>query len=291
MFALVPTGHDQKIYGGQWLTMFLIGLNVLAFAVMHLMSDGDERIDQAMREVEGVRTEFPAARVQARSLKTLPERFRREFRAMVADSDYTGAAGDRELRAATKELVTAIESTPGRRFGYRPAMPSALDALTSLFVHGDLWHLLANMVFLWVVGSVIESFWEPLPFAVLYFAAGAAGIALHHLTTPDGLVPLIGASGSIAGLMGAFLVGHPKTRVHFIWIFLWLRGNGSAPAWLLLTVWIAVELALGFVDPGSAEAHFAHVGGFLTGMVGSVIMKVTGLLTYDVDSVIGVKRS
>jgi membrane associated rhomboid family serine protease len=291
MFVLLPTGHDQKVYGGQWVTLFLIGLNVLAFAVTFLVShDGRRDISDAMDAVDLVRVQFPDARVQPRSLKTLPERFRRQYASMIADSDYTGAVGDRELRAATKRLVGVVESLPSHRFGYRPAMPSALTAFTSLFVHGGLWHLLANMIFLWVIGSVIESFWEPLPYAVLYLAAGVAGIALHHLTTEDGLVPLIGASGSIAGLMGAFLVGHPKTRIHFTWIFFTWRGQGSAPAWFLLTLWIVVEIALGFFDPGSGTAHFAHVGGFFVGMVGSVIMKVTGLLTYDADSVIGVKE-
>jgi membrane associated rhomboid family serine protease len=291
MFWLFPTGHDQKVYGGQWLTLFLIGLNVLAFAVTYFVLDRGQRpLVDAMDEVAMVRVRFPDARVQPRSVKTLPERFRRQYAAMVADSDYAGAEGDRELRAATKRLIGVVESMPSHRFGYRPAVPSVLTALTSLFMHGGLWHLLANMIFLWVVGSVIESFWEPLPFAILYLCAGFAGIALHHLTTSDGLVPVIGASGSIAGLMGAFLVGHPKTRVHFVWIFLFLRGLGSAPAWFLLTLWLAVEIALGFFDPGSGTAHFAHVGGFLIGMVGSVIMKVTGLLTYDADSVIGIKE-
>ncbi len=85
--------------------------------------------------------------------------------------------------------------------------PAGHSGTCGPFVHANLWHLLGNMVFLWLAGAVIECFWDRGPFVGLYFVAGAAAVLAQHLADPDSMVPLVGASGAIAGRLGASLIG------------------------------------------------------------------------------------
>src|SRR5262249_48014732 len=139
-------------------------------------------------------------------------------------------------------------------------------------------------------GAVIECFWEAGPFLILYGVSAAAGTLAHHLASPGSMVPLVGASGAIAGVMGAFLVGHPRTRiklVYAIWVLKPLVGRAGVPAWILLPGWFLLELGFALFNNGDGVAYWAHVGGFLVGIAGAFVMKIGGWVVYDAADVLG----
>ena len=148
-----------------------------------------------------------------------------------------------------------------------PAKGDPTGYVTSQFLHGGLMHLAGNMLFLWVFGDNVESEMGHLPFLAFYLVAGiAAGIA-QTLPDPDSAVPMVGASGAIGGVMGAYLLLFPKARVDVLVIFIILIRIFPVPAWIVLGLWFAIQIFAGFSTPteGGGVAYWAHAGGFLAG--------------------------
>ena len=142
--------------------------------------------------------------------------------------------------------------------------------LTSMFLHGSWMHLIGNMWFLWLFGNNIEDSMTRPRFLVFYLVCGLAAALLQVALQPDSTVPMVGASGAISGVMGAYLVLYPKVRV-WTWVPLGFYMTSVAlPAWAMLIYWIVIQLLGGFSGIGSAEkggvAFWAHVGGFLAGV-------------------------
>jgi membrane associated rhomboid family serine protease len=296
---ILPYGHDKSVYGRQWITWFLIAINVVVFLATTLMDRGaDERIRAAVDALDSAHEIYPEARVPSAVFAPLQPRLRAVLAFITSDDpDDADAAGSFEVRKAARRLVAAVEDRPSARFGYRPGRPSLTGFLGSPFLHADIWHLAGNMLFLWIVGTVIECYWESLPFAILYAVSAAIGTLAHHLAAPTSLIPLIGASGAIAGVMGAFLVGHPRTRVK-MFLFPWFFRPGFAtravPVWLLLPGWFFLQLGFGIqasAGQGEGVAYWAHVGGFLAGVAGAVIMKLGGWVVYDAAEVLKSERA
>lgn len=140
---------------------------------------------------------------------------------------------------------------------------------TSMFLHGSWEHLLGNMLFLWVFGNNVEDSMGHLRFVAFYLLCGLAAAAGHIMASPGSAVPMVGASGAISGIMGAYIVLYPSVRVR-TWIPpLWLV---ALPAWVMLGWWFALQLLSGVVtlgpeagDGGGGVAFWAHVGGFVAG--------------------------
>jgi membrane associated rhomboid family serine protease len=295
---ILPYGHDKSVYGRQWLTWLLIAINVIVFLVTTLMDRGaDQRIREAVDALDTAHEIYPEARVPSRVFETLTPRLRAVLGFITSDDpDDADAPGSFEVRKAARRLVAAVGDRPSVRFGYVPGRPRALGFFTNAFMHADIWHLAGNMLFLWLVGTVIECYWESLPFSILYVVSAAIGTLAHHLAAPSSMIPLIGASGAIAGLMGAFLVGHPRTRVKMFlapWLFRPHFITRAVPVWLLLPGWFLLQLGFGIQasgGKGEGVAYWAHVGGFLAGVVGAAIMKVGGWVVYDAAEVLGKER-
>ncbi|MBV9828696.1 MAG: rhomboid family intramembrane serine protease [Alphaproteobacteria bacterium] len=170
---------------------------------------------------------------------------------------------------------------PAVLFGYRDlppgiaAIPPWATIFTSMFLHGGLLHLGGNMLFLWIFGNNIEDLLGRARFLVLYFGAGVAAALTQAVASPHSMVPMIGASGAIAGVLAAYLMTYPRANVHcFLWlvIFFWIV---TVPAWVLLGVWFALQLIRGLaVGPGSpGVAVWAHIGGFGSGLVIYLLMR------------------
>jgi membrane associated rhomboid family serine protease len=141
-----------------------------------------------------------------------------------------------------------------------------LAVLYSMFLHGSLLHIGGNMLFLWIFGNNVEDRFGHIPYLIFYLVAGVVATAAYVLSNPDSTAPLLGASGAIAGVMGAYLVIFPRVPIRTLIlippIILWPR----LPAWALLLFWFGSQF---FVSPGSGVAWVAHVGGFIFGaMVG-----------------------
>ncbi len=147
-----------------------------------------------------------------------------------------------------------------------------LALVVSMFMHAGLLHIGGNMLFLWVFGNNIEDRIGPLPYLAFYLVGGVAATAAHIALAPDSTVPLVGASGAIAAVMGAYLVLYPRHRIHsviFLGFFVFFR---PVRAWVLLGFWFVSQF---LIDPNSSVAWAAHVGGFAFGVLGGLIMRAT----------------
>jgi membrane associated rhomboid family serine protease len=149
-----------------------------------------------------------------------------------------------------------------------------LTPILSIFLHGGWGHLLGNMLFLWVFGNNIEDSMGPGRFLTFYLLCGLAAAGAHVFVEPASPVPTVGASGAISGVMGAYLVLYPRVRVNMLFIFIIFFKVIAIPAWLVLLWWFAVQVLTGLPqlmpmrpEVSGGVAVWAHVGGFVTGVV------------------------
>ncbi len=136
-----------------------------------------------------------------------------------------------------------------------------LAVFAAMFIHGSLFHLLGNMLYLWIFGNNVEDFLGPARFLIFYFLGGAAAAGTHIALNPGSMVPMIGASGAIAAVLGAYFLLYPRARV-FTLIFIWIV---PIPAALVLGIWFLLQLFS--AGAGGGVAWFAHIGGFLAGIL------------------------
>jgi len=166
-----------------------------------------------------------------------------------------------------------ISDRVAHTFGFNPASFGNLLAVptlvTSMFLHGDLLHLIGNLVFLLVFGRRVENQLERMNFLALYLTAGITAALTHMLMEPDSSGPLIGASGAISGVLGAFFICNPTARITLVLepvlIYFLRRLTIRLPAWVFLPVWFFLQISLGLKPHGANVAFWAHVGGFLAG--------------------------
>ena len=169
------------------------------------------------------------------------------------------------------KLGTAVPIGPGLDCVVDNDRINYLTPLLSIFLHGGWMHILGNALFLWMFGRAIEDVMGPMRFLGFYLLCGLAAAAAQIIVTPASPVPTVGASGAISGVMGAYLLLFPRVRVHmFFFFFLIFR----IPAWLVLLYWFGIQVLSGLPElnavgeaPTGGVAVWAHVGGFLTGLL------------------------
>jgi membrane associated rhomboid family serine protease len=140
-----------------------------------------------------------------------------------------------------------------------------------MFLHGSWLHIGGNMLFLWVFGNNIEDRMGPLPYLVFYLAAGVVATLAHVAVQPSSTVPLIGASGAVAGVMGAYLVLFPNVQIRSLLIFILVLFRDIPAKWLL-GFWFVLQF---FTNPAEGVAWVAHVGGFLFGIAAGLVWRST----------------
>ncbi len=151
--------------------------------------------------------------------------------------------------------------------------------LTSMFLHGGWLHLVGNMLFLFVFGRSIEDRYGHLQFLFLYFFSGFAAAITHILLNGNSLVPTIGASGAIAGILGAYAVCYPRARITTLIFLVFFFWRVEIPALFLLGFWFLIQFVTGYQSlaietaTGGGVAWWAHVGGFLTGIFLALILR------------------
>jgi membrane associated rhomboid family serine protease len=140
-----------------------------------------------------------------------------------------------------------------------------LTLFVSMFMHGGIFHLVFNMLYLWIFGNNIEDFLGPLRFISFYLLCGLGAGLTHILFNPNSQVPMIGASGAIAGVLGAYLILYPHARVlTFVFLFFFIRII-AIPAAFVLGIWFLFQVLS--IGAGGGVAWFAHIGGFLIGIL------------------------
>ena len=148
-----------------------------------------------------------------------------------------------------------------------------LTPITSMFLHGGWMHLLGNALFFWVFGNNIEDSMGPVRFVVFFLLCGLAAAATHVIVDPASPIPTVGASGAIAGVLGAYLVLYPKVRVNMLFFFVIFFKIIALPAWVVLIYWFIVQLLSGWSqltplrpEVSGGVAFWAHIGGFIAGI-------------------------
>jgi len=141
--------------------------------------------------------------------------------------------------------------------------------LSSMFLHADLFHLAGNMLFLFIFGDNIEDALGHLGYIVFYLAAGVLAALTQIVIDPGSVIPTVGASGAIAGVMGGYMLLFPKARVDILIIFIVFFRIFPIPAWILLAVWFGMQFVggLGADATSGGVAYWAHAGGFVAGLV------------------------
>jgi membrane associated rhomboid family serine protease len=155
-------------------------------------------------------------------------------------------------------------------YSLRPAYFHIENVFTAMFLHANWMHVLGNMLFLWVFGEAVEDILGHAKYLAFYLICGFVAAMAQVLMDPSSRVPMVGASGAIAGVMGAYLVKFPRSHVLMLTWFLFIF-TFEVPAWLMLVYWFALQLFGGFgsitESAQGGTAFFAHVGGFVSGAV------------------------
>ena len=141
--------------------------------------------------------------------------------------------------------------------------------LTSMFLHGSWMHILGNMWFMWIFGNNVEDAMGRLRFVVFYLLTGVAAALAQVVLTPASAVPMVGASGAISGVMGAYVVLYPRVRVFMLVPLGFLLTSMAWPAWMMLGYWFLLQFVSGLISrqEGGGVAFWAHFGGFVAGAV------------------------
>ncbi len=165
---------------------------------------------------------------------------------------------------------------PGRGFPLGPGLACVTDPgrqvshlFTSMFLHGGWMHLIGNMWFLWIFGNNVEDSMGRLRFIAFYLLTGLAAALGQVIANPDSIIPMVGASGAISGVMGAYLVLYPRVKVYtLVPIFIFFTSI-ALPAWAMLGYWFIIQLVSSLFSAGDVGgvAFWAHIGGFVAGVV------------------------
>jgi membrane associated rhomboid family serine protease len=174
-----------------------------------------------------------------------------------------------------KEVTTGVDITgiqvvrdafgnTGEVMHFATPLPVYFNFLSSMFMHGDIMHIFGNMLFLWIFGDNLENLLGHIRFAAFYVVCGLAAAFAQIAMGPDSIIPMLGASGAISGVLGGYILLFPQRRVRAI-IFNFLT---TVPAFVAIGIWIAYQLIVGYLTPAGTGgvAYAAHIGGFIAGV-------------------------
>ena len=288
---LLPIGRDDaEIRRHAWVSYVVIALNVLAFVAVSTATRASKMVKL---QLEFARTgtylmerpylELPKdlePLVGAHGKQQLEQR-----RQMIGEGGRPARRVIEREQAVLDEMAAGVmkiyRGLPHLRFGYIPANGGVLTLLTSMFIHAGFLHLFGNLLFFFVSGPFVEDvFGRPL-FAALYVSGGIAASLTYAMKHPDGTIPLVGASGAIAAVMGAYLVRFFRSKVEFLFLPFLFRPQWHfrffLPAFVVLPLWFVQQwLEMQSEAGGGGVAFSAHVGGFVYGVAIALLIKAVG---------------
>jgi membrane associated rhomboid family serine protease len=289
---IIPLSHDSgEVRRQPWVTYGIILSCVLVFLVTHVMnSDVNANAERLVEDAYEYWAAHPYLEPAPRLTEITGDRgsaTREEFWEESGESPVPASSLEMEQKRfdeLTEQAFAALEKHPWYRFGLIPSAPTATGLFAHMFLHGGWLHLIPNLLFLFLTGSFIEDRWGRGLYALFYVAAGVSGAVLFAGKHPGFEGPLIGASGAIAGAMGAFLVCFARTKIKFFYWLGFFFGTFSAPAWLMLPLWFTNELftasLMDAINPGGGGggiAYWAHVGGFGFGVAAALMIRFSGI--------------
>ncbi len=172
-----------------------------------------------------------------------------------------------------RHIIYAYGAIPHNIVSLESAQPihPFLTIYTSMFMHGGLFHLFGNMLYLWIFGNNIEDSLGHLRFILFYLFCGTAAVLLHTMTESGSGLPMIGASGAVSGVLGAYLLLFPMAKVHTIIFLGFFVQSVKIPALIVIGFWAIIQVVNGLISQGMESqggiAWFAHAGGFLAGII------------------------
>jgi membrane associated rhomboid family serine protease len=296
---LIPVAHEN-LRGRRWpyVSIVLIALNFFIFLfTIGTMRDDMQKSGEVQLHILLLSAHYPEATPTSDAFQ-LVESFKREhpgvFEQLAAPnrevldgwdarqlgSNWSESQADAEMARLCAEFDDIHDHSFTWNFAFHPYHPKPWSYITANFLHWGWLHIIFNMWFLWLAGTILEDAWGRVVYPIFYLVSGAGALLVHGVVFSGSMVPVAGASTAIAGLMGGFLARFPKTKIKLMWI--WFFGLGRykffVPAYVLLPLWLVIQLVWGLLS-GSAGgvAYWAHVGGFAFGMVGAVVLRATGI--------------
>ncbi|HEV8239925.1 MAG TPA: rhomboid family intramembrane serine protease [Thermoanaerobaculia bacterium] len=268
---IIPIGHeDGTVRGVPWVTLgLIIACFVVQLGVRAAGADAERQLEASYTAAVEYAAEHPYLKVDS-SLASADEL------ALLARTRSSGVTGNREAEQLRLDELTAawradLHRHPLWRGGLVPAEPRLTALFTHMFLHAGWLHLIANMLVLYLAGPFLEDAWGRKLYFGFYLAAGLFAGGMYALLERQLQVPLVGASGAVAGVLGAFLLLRGSSRIRFAVIFGFI-GTFTAPAWIMLPLWFVGELLDALAGDVAAAgaggvAYWAHVWGFLFGLV------------------------
>jgi membrane associated rhomboid family serine protease len=284
MFFLIPIGSEEGVRRLPYLTIGLIALNVIIFMITSSVLRSQEqelhRINHGLQEIElkyffDISEHNPNA-MQNMTLDEQHELFFENKNIDWEEDDYD------EWHRLYDRYKRKLKNVVFNQLGFIPKRFDFFKLFTYMFIHANIFHLLFNMLFLWLVGCNIEDTWSWKIFLGLYLLSGAVACLLHAAVYPASQTPLVGASGAIAGIMGAFMIRHYKTKIRFAYFF-WLIfvppvfGSFAIYAGIALPIWFVMQIISARWSVEAGTAYYAHIGGFVFGAVVGMSMKFLGI--------------
>jgi len=293
---LIPLGHEN-MRGRRWpvVTIAIIALNVFIFLGTHGSMDRQApEMFEARTHILMLAALHPELKLPAKAQELVTSFQTRNpslWQEMKNPNRDVEDAWDARIRLQEKPevLQEEMDSLSSRyaelesgsilgRYAFVPARPSGMSYITANFLHAGWLHLIGNMWFLWLAGAVLEDTWGRILYPAFYLIAGALALQVHALVNAGSLTPAIGASGAIAGLMGAFLVRFPTTKLDMAWVLMYRIYRFKAAAYWLLPMWLLTEIFYGSLfGQLSGVAHWAHIGGFVFGALIALAVRASGL--------------
>jgi membrane associated rhomboid family serine protease len=286
---LIPYGQEHgTVRRDPWVACGIILLNVLVAAPVFLGQPGREAAaHEAVGRLREFVVEHPYLEVPPDLMPLFPPEVLGKLARIRAEAAEAGALPpadelDREqheLKARGDALVKARAAMPWLRWGFVPAQPSLVSAFTSMWVHVGWLHLIGNMLFFFATGPFLEDVYGRALFALFYVASGLVAVATHAVYFAGSVTPLVGASGAVAGVLGAFLIRLGASRIRFLFlpllvlpffrVTLLLPAFVVLPFWFLGQHWLARQAA-----GGDSVAYWAHVGGFAFGLLVAGVLRL-----------------
>jgi len=299
---LIPVAHeDLRGRRWPWVTIGIIVLNFMVFFATYGRLDKDmAQAGEVQLHILLLASHYPDApvtgdaarmvqtfkRQHAKAYRTLAEPRQRPFDAWDAEM-LQGKWTDTDVQAQIAELGGKFDQLHSDSLAWNYAFhsyhPTPQSFITAQFLHGGWLHIVFNMWFLWLAGTILEDAWGRVVYPAFYLVSGVFSLLVQGAVFPDSMVPCVGASGAIAGLMGGFLARFPKTKIKLLWIwgFGLIRAYKLVPAYIILPLWLVIQVFWGALSASygvdSGVAYWAHIGGFAFGMIGAVVLRSTGL--------------
>jgi membrane associated rhomboid family serine protease len=298
---IFPLAHEN-MRGRRWpvITIALIALNTLIFLGTHsamqqqLAETGDVEIHVVLLNAAFPDAPMtPAASEIVQSIKldhpglyeqlSAPHRtqFVDLFDQRIHSEGFRASDAETQMNELCAQLAQTQASSIAWNYAFHSVHPFPWTYITATFLHGGWLHLIFNMWFLWLAGIILEDLWGRVIYPIFFLVAGALAWAVQGAVYPHSIIPALGASGAIAGLMGAFLARFPTTKIRLGWLIIVRVVKFNVPAYVILPLWLAIQVFWGMLSRTTGAeagvAYWAHIGGFAFGALGAFLLRTTGI--------------